>query len=84
MLVHRDGAESGKPHWLLFKLRDVEAGPENDFNIAEQEPLGVKTNRDPEEIAAGKKSGSKNKTKTPPRKAAKTTTPRRSARAVSK
>ncbi len=45
---------SGKEAWLLFKVRDDEA--RQGFDVLENEPLSVKTGRDVDEIAQGKKS----------------------------
>jgi bifunctional non-homologous end joining protein LigD len=59
VLVRRGGhasasREKGDP-WFLFKVRDVEAVPDDDDGILAREPYSVSSGRDLDEIAAGKK-----------------------------
>jgi bifunctional non-homologous end joining protein LigD len=49
------GGRSAKNAWLLFKLDDDAARPEKKGVITEELPLSVSTQRDLDEIAAGKK-----------------------------
>ncbi|HEX3998114.1 MAG TPA: DNA ligase D [Pirellulales bacterium] len=56
LLIRRHGPQTAKPQWLLFKVRDAQARDETKFDIAEAEPLSVKTGRDLNEIAADKRS----------------------------
>jgi bifunctional non-homologous end joining protein LigD len=67
VLVRRGGQQqSGKEIWLLFKVRDAEARP-NGPDILESEPLSVKTGRDMDAIAAGKRVWRSNRKAAPKR-----------------
>jgi bifunctional non-homologous end joining protein LigD len=81
MLVRRQphhGKSSSKPQWLLFKERDDEA--RDDSDILEEEPLSVKTGRDLDEIASGKKAEARKRLATTSKK----TTTRKKTKAESK
>lgn len=55
-LVRSRQSHSGKPEWLLFKLRDEFARSEGDFNVTAAEPLSVASRRNLPQIAADKGS----------------------------
>ncbi|HEX4129755.1 MAG TPA: DNA ligase D [Pirellulales bacterium] len=55
MLVRRGGGNSpDEKNWFLFKERDDEARPLDEYDVLVEQPLSVSTGRDLDEIANGK------------------------------